>query len=142
MSFITTFTKRCFSVQPIHVVPLPIISKVSGVYRYLDENDYRYKPGTKIIDIYSEEKNIGLVQYNNLTGEIGMLLIHETFRNMGLGKFILKNIIDEMKVHEIKEVWAISNKKHNFWSNVNNKSFSFRSPVHSTTKHGGFYMRL
>ena len=142
MSFITTFTKRCFSVQPIHVVPLPIISKVSGVYRYSDENDYRYKPGTKIIDIYSEEKNIGLVQYNNLTGEIGMLLIHETFRNMGLGKFILKNIIDEMKVHEIKEVWAISNKKHNFWSNVNNKSFLFRSPVHSTTKHGGFYMRL
>lgn len=123
-------------------VPLSIISKVSGVYRYLDENDYTHKQGTKIIDIYSEEKNIGLVQYNNKTGEIGMLIIHETFRNMGLGKFILKNIIEEMKQNQNKEVWAISNKKHDFWSNVNNKSFTYKFPVHSTTIHGGFYMKL
>jgi len=142
MSFITTFTKRCFSMQAAHMVPLPIISKVSGIYRYLDADDYTHKPGTKIIDIYSEEKSIGLVQYNNKTGEIGILLIHESFRNMGLGKFILKNIIDEMKLHGIKEVWAVSNKKHDFWSNVNNKSFSFRSPAHHTTIHNGFYMKL
>lgn len=148
MSFLTTFTKRCFSLQSLEslqslqLVPLPIIAKVTGVYRYSDEDDYTYKSGMKIIDIYSEDKNIGLVQYNNKTGEIGMLIIHETFRNMGLGKFILKNIINEMKQNEIKEVWAISNKKQSFWLNVNNKSFTYRFPAHPTTIHGGFYMKL
>ena len=146
MSFITTFTKRSFSLhsmQPsrLQSIPLPIMTKLKGIYRNSDQDCVK-TPGIKVIDIYNDDESIGLVQYNNMTGEIGMMIIHETFRNMGLGKYILKNIIDEMKQNEIKEIWGISNKKQIFWSNVNNKSFSYRFPVHPTTIHGGFYMRL
>jgi hypothetical protein len=137
MALFTSYAKQCFS-----TMSLPLISKVKGVYRYSDDINLSYKPGEKVIDIYSDEESIGLVQYNINTGEIGMMILHQKFRNIGLGKYILNNIIDEMKQNQNKEVWAISNKNHEFWQNVNNKSFNYRFPAHPTTKYGGFYMKL
>lgn len=141
MSVFTKYT-NIFSKKCLSTIPLPIITKVKGIYRTSDEKEVTYKPGEKVIDIYCEEESIGLVQYNINTGEIGMMIIHQKFRNIGLGKYILNNIIDEMKINNIKEVWAISNKKHEFMRNVNNKSFTYRYPVHPTTIHGGFYKKL
>jgi GNAT superfamily N-acetyltransferase len=125
-------------------IPLPVMTKIKGVYRNSnnEDNNNNTNTGVKVIDIYSGDESIGLVQYNNNTGEIGMMLIHETFRNMGLGKYILKNIIEEMKQNKVKDVWVISNKHHDFWSNVNSKSFTYKIPVHPTTKYGGFYMKI
>ena len=52
------------------------------------------------------------------TGQIGLFYIDEKYRNNGLGKEILNNVINEMKNNNIKEIWAVTSKDHKFWSNV------------------------
>jgi hypothetical protein len=101
-----------------------------------------YKTGETVLDYYYDGVQMGLVQYHLKTGQIGMLLIHKNYCNMGIGKYIVGNIIEEMKENNNSELWLISNKNHTFWSNVFNKSFSYRSPITDTLPFGGFYMKL
>lgn len=93
------------------------------------------------IKFYYNEKNIGYIQYRLGTGQIGLFYIDEKYRNNGLGKEILNNVIGEMKNNNIKEIWAVTSEKHNFWSNVYNKKFKyFDENIHSSVTGGGYKM--
>lgn len=101
-----------------------------------------YKTGEVVLDYYYDEVQMGLVQYHLKTGQIGMLIIHKDYSNIGIGKYIVGKIIEEMKENKNNELWLIANKEHTFWSNVFNKSFSYRTPITDNIPFGGFYMKL
>ena len=84
--------------------------------------------GEIVVHYYDNTENFGLTQYNINTGEIGMIIINREYRGKSLGKQIVTNIIEDMKVNNIKEVWAKAPHNHYFWANVLNKSFTFRTP--------------
>ena len=57
--------------------------------------------------------------------QIGLFYIDEKYRNIGLGKAILDNVIKDMKENNITQVWAVTSKDHPFWHNVYNKGFRY-----------------
>ena len=85
---------------------------------------------------------VGYVYYNLLNGKIDLLYITEPYRNKTLGKQILFNTINEMKQHDIKEIWCCATKEHLFWKNVNNKSFTYRNPINDIEKYPGYYLKI
>lgn len=100
------------------------------------------KNGEIVVNYYDNSENIGLTQYNIKTGEIGMIIINREYRGKSLGKQIVFNIIEDMKVNKLEEVWVQAPHNHIFWSNVFNKSFTFRSPINSEKGGRGFFMKI
>jgi hypothetical protein len=111
------------------------------VVNYYD-NNYNNNHNNNHNNNYNNNHNIGLTQYNIHTGEINMIIINREYRGKSLGKQIVTNIIQDMKVNKVKEVWVQAPHNHNFWSNVFNKSFTFRSPITSEKPVRGYFMKL
>ncbi len=97
---------------------------------YLNENDMKNK------------KYIAYISYRVFVGQIGIIVISEEYRNLGLGKQILNKAIDHMKYNGVTEVWAVTRFDHPFWSNVYNKSFTFRNPASKSVTGYGYYMKI
>ena len=97
---------------------------------YLNENDMQNK------------KHIAYMSYRVFVGQIGVFVINEEYRNRGLGKQILNNVIDHMKYNGVTQVWAVTTFGHPFWSNVYNKSFTFRKPASYSVTGSGYYMPI
>ena len=116
--------------------------------KYLYLNNYQQtistpnKSGEIVVNYYDNNDNIGLTQYNINTGEIGIIIINREYRGKSLGKQIVTNIIEDMKINKIKEVWVKAPHSHFFWSNVFNKSFTFRTPINSEKGTRGYFMKL
>lgn len=52
-------------------------------------------------------KSIGYVSYKNKTGQIGLFFINTDYQNLGLGKQILSNIINELTTDDKdKKIWV------------------------------------
>lgn len=86
-------------------------------------------------------KSIGYVSYKNKTGQIGLFFINKDYQNLGLGKQILLNIINELVVDDKeKNIWAIATKSHPFWSNVFKQSFDFTSRPHDSVTGSGYLL--
>ncbi len=98
--------------------------------------------GNIIINYYDGNENIGLTQYNIKTGEISMIIINREYRGKSLGKQIVCNIIEDMRLNNLKQVWVQSPRNQIFWSNVFNKSFTFRTPINSEKGSRGFFMNI
>jgi hypothetical protein len=97
----------------------------------------------KLIEYYENEDKIGYIYYNLKNGSINMFYIQEKYRYQGLGKQILNNVISEMKDSNIDTLWITNASKYNnFWSNVNNKSFTYKFPINVEPYLTGFYMKL
>jgi len=102
----------------------------------------RNKPGGVLLEYYDKDNRIGYIRYYNTTGQIGLFFIDEEYKNRGLGKQILSKIIKELKMNNCKGVWAVTTTNHPFWSNVYNKSFTYKDPVHSSVTGDGYFMDL
>ncbi len=100
------------------------------------------KSGDIVVNYYDNAENFGLTQYNINTGEISMIIINREYRGKSLGKQIVSNIIEDMKVNKVKEVWVKAPHNHYFWANVLNKSFMFRTPISSQKGSRGYFMTL
>ena len=115
-------------------------------YLYLDNFQQSIstpnKSGEIVVNYYDNNQNIGLTQYNIHTGEIGMIIINREYRGKSLGKQIITNIIEDMKMNKVKEVWVKAPYNHNFWSNVFNKSFMFRTPISPQKEGRGYFMKV
>ncbi len=82
-------------------------------------------------------KSIGYISYKLKTGQIGLFFIDNPYRNRGLGKQILTNVICDLKSKNVVKIWAVTTENHPFWSNVYNKSFKWSDRPHtSVTGHG------
>jgi predicted GNAT family N-acyltransferase len=100
------------------------------------------KSGEIVVNYYDNAENFGLTQYNINTGEISMIIINREYRGKSLGKQIVSNIIEDMKVNKVKEVWVKAPYNHYFWANVLNKSFMFRTPISSQKGSRGYFLTL
>ena len=55
---------------------------------------------------------------------------------------MLQKAINEMKIHKVTKVWAVTTHNHPFWSNVFNKSFTLKFPAHKSVTGSGYVMDL
>jgi hypothetical protein len=132
-----------------------------NLFKYLYDNNNKYsnlkylylnnfqqcvstpnKSGEIVVHYYDNNENFGLSQHNINTGEIGMIIINREYRGKSLGKQIVTNIIEDMKVNKVKEVWVKAPHNHDFWANVFNKSFTFRAPISPEKDSRGYFMKL
>ncbi len=122
--------------------PLNLINIIQK--QTIKDDDWNHIPKSEHkIEFYYNEENIGHIQYRLGTGQIGLFYIDEKYRNNGLGKEILNNVINEMKNNNIKEIWAVTSKDHKFWSNVYNKKFEYSDQnIHSSVTGGGYKMSI
>jgi predicted acetyltransferase len=76
-------------------------------------------PSTKII-LYDQEsenpKDIGHVNFNATTGQIGFIEVKEKYRHNGLAQFMLMNIEKELKKNDVLKSWVVCSRDHFFWS--------------------------
>ena len=100
------------------------------------------KPGGILLEYFDKDVRIGYIKYYITTGQIGLFFINKEYQNRGLGKQILSKVISELKENNCKEVWAVTLQDHPFWSNVYNKSFQYKDPVHSSVTGDGYFMKL
>ena len=91
---------------------------------------------------YDNVDLVGYVYYNMNNGKIELLYITDNYRNKGLGKEILNNTIEEMKLNNIKEVWCSASRHHEFWNSVYNGAFTYRYPIKPGINHPGFFMKI
>jgi predicted acetyltransferase len=121
-------------------------SFINTTYLYLNNFEQSIstpnKSGEIVINYYDNNENIGVTQYNIKSGEIGLILINKEYRGKTLGKQIITNIIHDMKLNNINEVWVQAPNNHIFWSNVFNKSFTFRTPISLEKGGRGYFMNL
>ncbi len=83
---------------------------------------------------------VGNINYRIGTGQIGIYWLEEKYRNRGLGKKVLLDIMNEINNYGTKECWAVSTQGHYFWSNVFNKSFRYKDPVHKSVTGMGYFI--
>lgn len=81
------------------------------------------KNETFFSQIYTEicnnkSEKIGFVEYNIVSGQICFFYIDEKYRNIGIGKKILLEIINELKENNIQYVWLYDRENHPFWLNI------------------------
>lgn len=90
----------------------------------------------------NDGREIGYIDYRNSTGQIGLFRLDEKYRNRGLGEQILLKVIEDLIRSNVSEVWAVTTEHHPFWSNVYNKSFTFRERPHLSVTGFGYHMKL
>jgi GNAT superfamily N-acetyltransferase len=76
--------------------------------------------------------------------KLDYFFINKEYQNRGLGKQILTQVIEDMKAHNVTEIWAVSTINHPFWSNVYNKSFSWyeSKQLHLSVTGFGYKMKI
>ena len=102
----------------------------------------RHINGEIKLEYFSNNQSAGYIQYRIKTGQIGLFFMKDEYANRGLGKQILNKVIGELKEHNVKEVWAVTRDNHPFWSNVFNKSFIPRDPVHPSVGGSGYFLKI
>jgi GNAT superfamily N-acetyltransferase len=118
------------------------IRYVSSEMPYENDIFVNNKPGGIMLEYYNKDIKIGYIRYYVNSGQIGLFFIQEEYQNRGLGKQILSKVIKELQDNNCNEIWAVTSKDHIFWSNVYNKSFSYRDPAHSSVGGDGYYIDL
>jgi len=100
------------------------------------------KPGGIMLEYYNKKDvKIGYIRYYITTGQVGLFFIDKDYQNRGLGKQILTKAIEELKLNNCEEVWAVTTLDHSFWTNVYNKSFEYRNPAHPSVGGDGYFMK-
>lgn len=126
------------------------ISDVVMIKSMQDELINDVKDGKIKIQCYYDNHNIGHITYKQNIGQIGLIIVDDAYRRHGLGRHLLVQAIKDIKKTGYKEVWAVTNLDHSFWSNIsfqnssNNepKKFIWREPVHNSVTSPGYYMDL
>jgi GNAT superfamily N-acetyltransferase len=132
------------------VLPTPLDIKDFREVRYVSEelqypNDYfncRKKAGGVWLEYFNNEESIGYIRYYVNTGQIGLFFIKNEYQNRGLGKQILSKTIQDMQQNGCEEVWTVTTCDHPFWSNVYDRSFTYRDPAHPSVTGDGYYMDI
>lgn len=127
---------------PLEINNFKEIRYVSSEMSYPNEYFVNEKSGGVMLEYYDKECKIGYIRYYVNTGQIGLFFIQKEYQNRGLGKQILSKVINELQENNCEEIWAVSSNNHVFWSNVYNKSFSYRDPAHSSVGGDGYFMDL
>lgn len=71
-----------------------------------------------IINYENKIENIGIIEYNIISGQISYFFINEEYRNIGIGKKIVDEIIKDLKQNNTQYVWLYDRENHPFWLNI------------------------
>jgi len=118
------------------------IRYVSSEMPYQNKYFMDKKTGGIMLEYYNQDIKIGYIRYYINTGQIGLFFILKEYQKRGLGKQILSKVIKELQDNNCDEIWVVTLKDHQFWSNVYNKSFSYREPAHPSVTGDGYFMDL
>ena len=130
--------------------PLPLVLSDLYQHKVITDDDWNNKTnGNVLIEFFNvndmkQENKIGYISYRVKVGQIGLFFIDKEYQNRGLGKQILTQVIEDMKLNNVTEIWAASTKDHPFWSNVFNKSFTFYDSrqLHPSVTGFGYKMKI
>ncbi len=93
-------------------------------------------------EYYHNNEQIAYISYR-LTGQIGLFFVNkDEYRNLGIGKQILNNVIIDMQYHKIPYVWAITTPNHPFWHNVYKNGFTYSERPHLSVSGSGYKMKI
>lgn len=107
-----------------------------------DDTWNKVRNGQTTLDYYTKDgTKVGYIKYKT-NGQIGLFFINDEYQNRGLGKQILYKVIKELFKYDCSEVWAVTTDNHPFWSNVYNKQFKPRHPVHPSVTGSGYYLNI
>jgi len=136
----------------IFVKPKPSSLELADFFQHkviTDDHWNNKTDGTVLIEFFDvndikKENKIGYISYRVKVGQVGLFFLDKEYRNRGLGKQILTQVIEDMKNYGVTEIWAVTTENHPFWSNVYNKSFSFYEykQLHPTVTGTGYKMRI
>ena len=112
-----------------------------------DDNWNKIKNGNIRYEYFennSDETPFGYIDFRPGVGQIGQFYIHDDrFRNRGLGKQILTKALDDIKEFGTADtIWAVTRENHPFWSNVWNKSFTWKDPAHYSVTGSGYSFKF
>lgn len=79
--------------------------------------------------------SVAYITYRLSTGQIGEIRVKDNFRNKGLGKDMLRSVINEL-INLHPYVWVVSYKNDPFWTNVFNNSFYYDERHHMSVTSG------
>ena len=116
-----------------HYFPL----KLSDFDHFITNSETASVWNVKTITYYDKKgKDIGYIEYKPYIGKICLFFItNPTYRNRGLGREILNNVLNDIKCHGTQRVWLVTNKcPHPFWE-MNGFTYT-TSPDISVTFHG------
>lgn len=136
------FTKNFYLYKPLNINNFREVKYVSTDDSYPPTYFTNKKNFAILLEYYDKNEKIGYIRFYFKTGQIGSFFIYAEYKNCGLGKQILSKVIKELKDNNCKEVWVMTSTDHLFWSNVYNKSFTYREPVHPTDGGDGYFMEL
>ena len=101
------------------------------------------KLGWVFIEYFNKnDQSIAYILHNTSNGQIGLFFIEKEYQYRGLGTQILEKATNELRDKKCEEVWAVTIENHPFWSNVNNKSFTYRYPAHPSVTGHGYFRKL
>ena len=139
LSLSSLFTNRNLLIDMDNFKEIKIdTSKFTQSDKYFINN----KPGGIVLEYYQQDKCIGYIKYYLNTGQIGLFFIQKEYRDRGLGKQILTKVLMDLQKNNCNECWVVTTNGNNFWSNVFNKSFTYRDPVHNTVTGSGYFIDL
>jgi ribosomal protein S18 acetylase RimI-like enzyme len=106
---------------------ITIKNNMTNIFKEYKMEDSINVINNNLSDPYYQSNLIGYIYYNIHIGKVDILYVSTKYRNKGLGKQMLSDAINDMKNHNLKEVWCTASKNHEFWNNVYNKSFTFNN---------------
>jgi GNAT superfamily N-acetyltransferase len=147
LNILTTLTQTFFCKKNTKLpIKIDTLKELRYESRNIKEpNDYfrPNKPGGILLKYYNDtEQEVGYIRYYITTGQIGLFFIDKKYQNCGIGKQILSKVMEELKDNDCEECWAVTTMDHPFWSNVFDKSFKYKYPVHKTVTGQGYVIKL
>jgi hypothetical protein len=73
---------------------------------------------------------VGYIDYRLYSGQINSFYIHNAYQMNGIGTDLLLYTIEDLRKINTPEIFAISTLNHPFWSNVLDRSFTYRTRQH------------
>lgn len=146
-SKIVLFIHRIFNGPPKSPPP-PLFLRDFIEKKVVSDDEWnKIKNGNVRYEYFKEENDIrpfGYIQFRPTVGQIGLFFIFDkNLRGRGLGKQMLLKAIQDIKEHgKVDTIWAVTLENHEFWSNVWNKSFTWKDPPHSTVTSGGYKLKI
>lgn len=129
--------------KPLNKVPISIYSdKLNVITTIKDDSYHNIKSGIKNYKCKTPNNDyIGEINFRHTNGQIGILVIDEKYRNLTIGTQLLKKAREDIiKNGTAKEIWAVTSKEHQYWSNI--PGMKWREPAYKTVTGSGYYVNI
>lgn len=128
--------RNIFKIKHI-IAPKIQISSLRQVVKVIDDTYNKVPNGETNIDFFDGDKNVGHLSLRQHNGQIGIIVLDNSYRRRGIGTQILdmsRDII--LKYGNADTMWAVTTKDHKYWSNV--PGMVWKEPAHESVTGPGY----